>query len=64
MARPYEISGVLPGGFRVAFSDSFPAVFPMEFSEAIPGGFRLFFRVLPGACCKIQDGGLEDGTSI
>ena len=64
MACPYEISGVLPGGFRVAFSDSFPAVFPMEFPEDIPGGCGLFFRVLPGVCCKIQDGRLEDGTSI
>ena len=55
---------VVPGGFRVAFSDSFPAVFPMEFSEAILGGFRLFFRALPGDRCKIQEGRLEDGTSI
>ena len=44
------VPGVLPGGFRVAFSDSFPAVFPMEFSEAIPGGFRLFFSASPGDC--------------
>ena len=41
---------VVPGGFRVDLSVSFPMVFPMEFSEAIPGGFRLFFRVSPGDC--------------
>ena len=64
MARPYEISGVLPGGFRVAFSDSFPAVFPMESPEDIPEDCGLFFRALPGDRCKIQDGRLEDGTSI
>ena len=55
---------VFPAGVGWIHSDSFPMVFPMEFSEDIPGGFRLFFRALPGVCCKIQDGRLEDGTSI
>ena len=41
---------VVPGGFRVDLSVSFPMVFPMEFSEAIPGGFRLFFSASPGVC--------------
>ena len=40
----------LSSGFRVAFSDSFPAVSPMEFPEDIPGGCGLFFRALPGDC--------------
>ena len=38
----------LSSGFRVAFSDSFPAVFPMESPGDIPGGCGLFFRVFPG----------------
>ena len=40
----------LSSGFRVAFSDSFPAVFPMESPGDIPGGCGLFFRVFPGDC--------------
>ena len=39
---------VVPGGFRVDLSVSFPMVFPMESPGDIPGGFRLFFRALPG----------------
>ena len=48
--RSSRVFPVVPGGFRVDLSVSFPMVFPMEFSEAIPGGFRLFFRVSPGDC--------------
>ena len=54
MACPYEISDGFPGGFRVAFSDSFPAVFPMEFPEDIPGGFRLFFRPCRATVAKFR----------
>ena len=55
---------VFPAGVGRIHSDSFPAVFPMESPEDIPEDCGLFFRTLPGDRCKIQDGRLEDGTSI